>query len=119
MRAAQRSFVPFLFAFAAIATIITHDLLPSGFVAQSVEQQTIDSRRGQGIFSLPRAIPHFLTRANAQWEIHLSTLTYTAELILSSTNCFLSIGGTIFICTLQIVSLRTVPTNTEVFLRGL
>ena len=33
-------------------------------------------------FSLPRAISHFLTRANAQWEIHGFTLTYTAQLYI-------------------------------------
>ena len=37
-----------------------------------------DSRRDQRFFSLPRAISHFLTRANAQWGIH----GFTAELIL-------------------------------------
>ena len=49
--------------------------------AQSVEQRLLksggggfDSRRGRRFFSLPRAVFHFLTRANAQWEIHGFTL---------------------------------------------
>ena len=59
----------------------THDLLLSGLVAQSVEQRTIrsggrgfDSHWCQRFCSLPRAISYFLTRANAQWEIHGFTL---------------------------------------------
>ena len=60
---------------------ITHDLLPTGLVAQSVEQRTIksggrvfDSCRGRRLFSSPFAISHFLTRANAHWEIPGFTL---------------------------------------------
>ena len=51
---------------ASTTSLITHDLLSSGLVPQSVEQQTIisegsgfDSR--QRLFSLPRALAHFLT----------------------------------------------------------
>ena len=32
------------------------------------------SRRGQIFFPLPRALSHFLTRVNTQWEIHAFTL---------------------------------------------
>ena len=61
--------------------MITPDLLSSGLVAQSVEQQTIkygdrgfESHRDQRLFSFPRAVSVFLTRTNAQWEIHGFTL---------------------------------------------
>ena len=66
---------------AEITTIITYDLLLSGLVARSVEPRSSVGRATVGqiqirfpprskIFSLPRALSHFLTWANAQWEIH-------------------------------------------------
>ena len=64
------------FTSAAITTIIIHDLLSSVLVFQFVEQRTIKFggrgfvfRRGRR-FSFSCVISHFLTRANAQWEIH-------------------------------------------------
>lgn len=64
---------------AAITTIINYDLLPSGRVAQSVEERWsrglgFDSHRVQRVFSLLRKISHLLT----------STATYTTKLILWS-----------------------------------
>ena len=62
---------------AAITTIITHDLLPSGLEARLVERRTIksggrefESRRGQICFPLPRAVSHFHIRANTQKQFH-------------------------------------------------
>ena len=55
-------------------------LLLSGLLAQSVDQQTIECGRGYDsaeagdLFSLPRAISHFLTMANPHSEIHGFTL---------------------------------------------
>ena len=49
-------------------------------VQRLVEQQLIksggrgfDSHRGRRFFSLPRVVPHFLSRANAQKQSHGST----------------------------------------------
>ena len=51
---------------------VTHDLLLSCLIAQSVEQQLIkfrgrgfDSRKGQRFVPFPCAVSHSLTRANA------------------------------------------------------
>ena len=68
------------------------ELTTSGFVPQSVEQRLIKSgvrgfnfRRGRIFFPFPCAVSHFVTRDNAQWEIHRITLalkrTLQTELI--------------------------------------
>ena len=89
-------FLPFTFTFATITIIITHDLLPSGLVVQSVEQRTIksrgrgfDSHRVQSFFFFPSCVLPFPYQGQRSVEyswVHLSTLTYTTELVLPSIN---------------------------------
>ena len=61
-------------------------------------------RQSISVFSLGFHSSYFLTRANAQWEIHVSlcTLTHTTELIIWSIICVLSACSTTFVCTLHI-----------------
>ena len=53
------------------------------------------------IFSLPHAIFHFLTRANAQWEIHGFTLAYTGVNSLIQHLTIICVVSATFICTHQ------------------
>ena len=62
-------------------SVVYVKLLRGPMERKSREGRRLDYPRGQRSFSLPCAISYFLTKANAQWEIHGFTLAYTAELM--------------------------------------